>query len=1024
MKLNKKIEIEEEQNDNDLQVIFSEIQFQFPMDCFNQSNCIYLYFNQFDFNYIKIFNNSKRDHSIRISLNNISLNNLKRNIISSKDEYLLIVLNIKDSNNLNIVSNSLLNSLSINLSYKDIIIIYQIILDFQKMFNIVIKSNNSKIQNNENNNKKTSNFLNSYSSSKRDNERNFGNLELKNENVINNINSIISEINIESINITLLEDNNLNSNNINCFYYPFLNINFYKATIHYESNKTEKEEKFNFNNNLLVNYYNDTNKIWEPLTEDLIVKLDYIYITENNKLIENYTLEINKFILNISDEFINMLLIKLNNWFYQLTKQYKYTKKIIERKKNAEVTLFDNVIIKYIIHNCTDLDLNISYESQKYNVDKYNKLCIEFSDDNLHRFKNNLEEFIVIECYKNKIIVFGEEFGIKNFKISVNGIERDIYVETKLNKNQYIDIYITNPILINNYTNYTFQINLSEINKGNESSENILHLPPGINFSLTNEYLLSEDSSSLNLELIQDPKTPPIPLKNKISLKDLISADVNKDILFNNINLSLISKNNSKIYKKIIISNKYCINNCLPCSLYINDVEIKNNSSFNLDDISLLTEHNSIKLKLKTLDKYFYSKLSLKRNETKKLIKFSCTENKESIILPILIKETPKIKIIVIYSEYILYNNSGIELNISSQDENNINYLHNIGNDIFLISSEIKQSNAYLCLKSNKNIFEPNYIQYEQIIKKEMFEFTLNIEDKLKTNNYNLDLIISKNKSSIWCENDKSDIIKIYKEELDSISLYTIIPKYNIINTKTKKINIILKSNDKYYMGINIANEEGIKDIKNFYIFDTLALNSLYTICIKEKLYNVMVKKAKNGGYKELYIVSNNLKYSQVIVENKTNYDITLKQKEYEKYKQLIERNKTQTLKIYGQANHIFSIEIDNKLYYFNLNDAGKKHLINNLYLNISQNKYNANSKNVTIYFQHSNIDLNNDFIHKSKSVMNLPKIAYRNFKINYTQDKYIKINIIFNHLNISVIGQNKNTSGEIYDRKEIALIY
>ena len=389
IKESKKKEIEEKENDSDIQIIFSEIQFQFPIDCFNQNNCIYLYFNQFDYNYIKIFNNSKKDHRIRISLNYIGLNNHKRNIISTKDEYLLIVLNIKDNNNLSIVSNSLFNSLSINISYKDIIIIYRIFSDIQKLYQIIIKSIHSNKINNENNNKKSPNFLHSFSSSKKNNKIKIGNLEHKSKSLINNINSIINEINFESINITLLEDNILEYNDINCFYYPFLNINLYKAKIYYESNKIEKEKKLNINNNLLINYYNDIYKIWEPLTEDLIIKLDYIYIIENNKLIDNYTLEINKLILNISDEFINILLIKLNNWLYQLRKQYKCSKKITEITEEKR-NLFDNAIIKYIIHNCTDLDLSLSYESQKYNINKYDKLCIQFDDDSLHEFKNNL----------------------------------------------------------------------------------------------------------------------------------------------------------------------------------------------------------------------------------------------------------------------------------------------------------------------------------------------------------------------------------------------------------------------------------------------------------------------------------------------------------------------------------------------------------------------------------------------------------------------------------------------------------
>ena len=267
---------------------------------------------------------------------------------------------------------------------------------------------------------------------------------------------------------------------------------------------------------------------------------------------------------------------------------------------------------------------------------------------------------------------------------------------------------------------------------------------------------------------------------------------------------------------------------------------------------------------IKILDNYFYSKLSLMRNETKKLIKFTSSNNKESLILPLLIKETSKTKAIIIYSEYILHNESGIELNVSSQNENNQNFCYNIGNDLYLISSDIKKSNSFICIKSNKNLFLTNYISYEEIKNNKLFEFTLNLEDKLKVNQYNFDLIINKNNSNLWCINDKNNFIDKIKEEFDFITIYRIIPKYNIINftaktnIKENNINIILKDKKKYYMAINAKNIEYIREIENYYIFDNLSINSLYTICIGENLYNVEVKKAKKGGYKDIFIFNNN----------------------------------------------------------------------------------------------------------------------------------------------------------------------
>ena len=1045
------------ENNMDIQIFFKEIQFQFPMDYFNQNNCINLYFNQFDLAYIKIINDSVLDHRIRFSLNNIKMNNHKRKIIFSEEEYLLFVLNIKENNeennSISIFCNSLLNNLLINLTCKDIILLDKIIIDIQKLFQNINQINiKDAISTQKYENKKYEKFM-SYKSSTIDiNKIEEGEINEdknnKNINIFSKINSIICEINIESINIALLDENNIFSCNNGNYFYPFLNLKIFNIKINYESNKNNKDNypyiKLNSSYNILINYYNDIIKEWEPITEDLTIKLDYVFKAENNKLVDNYTLEINKLIINISDIFINTLLIRFNDWIYRLNKQFNYLRRNNKRKKiiqNNNIKDNDNIILKYIIHNCTDLNVFINYHNKKYILNHSKNLYIEY--DNIKEFENNnnLSELFAIKFddnKNNKIVLFAKEFGIKKITIYKDNIEREIYIETKINKNKHIDIFIFNSIIIKNNTNYTLDIYL---NWNNNESEKITFLPDST-FGLPINFI-QYNNSNFKVELNKEKNIKNVEktsLTETFYLKDLLSDDLNKkinqDIIFKDINisLSLLSKIKSEKYREIIISHKYCIINCLPCSLFIrknedeNNLEIKKNSLYNVDDTSILIGHNSIKLMIKILDNYFYSKLSLMRNETKKLIKFTSSNNKESLILPLLIKETSKTKAIIIYSEYILHNESGIELNVSSQNENNQNFCYNIGNDLYLISSDIKKSNSFICIKSNKNLFLTNYIPYEEIKNNKLFEFTLNFEDKLKVNQYNFDLIINKNNSNLWCINDKNNFIDKIKEEFDFITIYRIIPKYNIINftaktnIKENNINIILKDNKKYYMAINAKNIEYIREIENYYIFDNLSINSLYTICIGENLYNVEVKKAKKGGYKDIFIFNNNLKHSQVVVENKTNYDICLKQKKYEKYKQEIKKNETQILKIYEQTNHDFSAQIDNKLYYLNLNDFGKKQLINNLYINIEQN---IKSKKIIFYIQK-----NEDYFQKSKSVMNLPKINY-NFKINFSPDNYIKINIILNQIIISLIGQNNNNinqknNANIYDfeRKEIALLF
>ena len=409
--------------------------------------------------------------------------------------------------------------------------------------------------------------------------------------------------------------------------------------------------------------------------------------------------------------------------------------------------------------------------------------------------------------------------------------------------------------------------------------------------------------------------------------------------------------------------------------------------------------------------------MSLLRNDTKtKLINFVNASNDKQITLQIIIKESHKNKSIIIYSENILYDKSGIGLNIFAEDENNNNYIYNIGKNIYLISSEIKlkKSNCFLCIKSVKNIFITKYLKFDDIKKMTIPGFSLNFEGKKDI--FSFELIIDKSVSNLFCGNDENNILlKINEKNENYITIYTIIPKYNIVNLTGNKnnecVNLLLKNSQKYFLGVNIQSLEEIKNKNNYYMFKNLYENYLYTICLKDNIYNIELKKSRSGGYKNIFVFNNNMKYSQVIVENKTNFEIFLKQKGFEKFKQKIKQNEQQILKIYEQSNNYFSVEIDNKLYYLNLNETGQKQLKKNLYQLIEKDKISTK----IIFFIKS---FNHNIFSKSKSLMNIIRPNFNNLKFNFSKDKYIKINFLINHINISIISQNKQ------ERKEIVLLF
>ena len=81
---------------------------------------------------------------------------------------------------------------------------------------------------------------------------------------------------IEGIDITFLEenDNYINMHSEYKYFYPVFKASLFKSYSKYEFNRINKEKypDINFSNlsNLLINYFNNNYKKWEPLTEDLL----------------------------------------------------------------------------------------------------------------------------------------------------------------------------------------------------------------------------------------------------------------------------------------------------------------------------------------------------------------------------------------------------------------------------------------------------------------------------------------------------------------------------------------------------------------------------------------------------------------------------------------------------------------------------------------------------------------------------------------------------------------------------------
>ena len=147
-------------------------------------------------------------------------------------------------------------------------------------------------------------------------------------------------------------------------------------------------------------------------------------------------------------------------------------------------------------------------------------------------------------------------------------------------------------------------------------------------------YLSKDDPSYINICLDKENN---IQLKINEIIPKTQTNQFSKEILFKqkNIIFSLVSKIKYENLLCLSIIYKYSIINCLPCSIFVSkninkinksddneNIEIKKNSLYKIDNASLFTQNNSIFLKIKIQDQYYTSKLSLLRNDTKtKLIK-------------------------------------------------------------------------------------------------------------------------------------------------------------------------------------------------------------------------------------------------------------------------------------------------------------------------------------------------------------------------------------------------------------------
>ena len=829
--------------------------------------------------------------------------------------------------------------------------------------------------------------------------------------------NIKAKLNFSKIDFTFV-DNSYGS------YQPFLNGCLNKLIIYYNNKKT-----FECNFNLLLFSYNYISCKWEPILENLFIKLKYAFDYEGNNFSNSINIDINDLLLNLSDMAISSTMIILHHWLDKFQEdEKKYSK--IKIKNNNFIQFNDEANIKTkitnnILINYTGMNLNVKYYKYEFicqpkekleleyiinwdhSISGLKKISISINDKNSNNFNNN----------KNKFDIFIDKLGIFEHYFERN---KFLIVENTLSKDRKINISIYSQIIIKNKTYDDLKIKF--INEKLENpfillkSNSIIGIP--FQYYNNNTCFIINLINKNNLELLNNEN------QNNITfhLSDFLeNDDFNEQQIFLEnkfFYVKLINKLNG--IKEILITFQYSIINCLPCEIIIENqkekksVTVKKFTQHFLDFYSDL--ETELIFKIKVGKEYFqsanikYFKIG-KKNESEKnnYTTFYNSSKTQYFKLSIQYNKNKNTKLLIIYSESILYNCSGIDFKVISKNKDNP-LCFNIDNKLYLMSSEIDDiEKAWIQLQNEKYI--SNRISLDDIIEGKPF-YNLN----LQKNDYKINLIIKTMMSYISIRNNSN-----FKENIMTM-IYKIYPTYRIINLMTSKNILIREEKNKnnyiiinslkqvdfnfFEKGKNVSLLLGLLNYKDNKCSPLLKIEitslGIFSYCIENTLFNIEVKDSSISGIIDVFIIETNFENAKIIIENLSDINFTVNQEGFDKYLQFISKNDKQILKLYSQSinNFIVRNNENNKSYKFSFNslkEEGFKNEIDNII-----------------------------FIKKSNG-MKMKLIIFNKSSVHKIQNNIMKLNLILkiNRILISVIADNefKNKKLRNYERNELLLL-
>ena len=797
-------------------------------------------------------------------------------------------------------------------------------------------------------------------------------------------------------------------------YQPFLSGALSKISINYQ------EEILDCNFNILLSSYNYISCIWEPIFENIFIKLNF----ENQKNDNKLNLDFNEIFINLSDMAISSTLIILQHWIEKFPSDYqRYLR--LKLAKNNVIQFNDEVNIKSkitnnTILNYTGMDLNIKYYNNKLKCPKESNLELDYINEwDISQFGPK-KITVSFSNNKNDFNIFIEKLGI--YEYYYNNYNNYLIAENTLSKDRKINISIYSPMIIKNKTFDSFKITFTNQSQGIYSlllkSNDIIGIPLNyyrddtlFNLNIINKKNLDEINNQIN--------------QNKINfkLKDFIECNDENEafptIPFGEkiFHMKLIKKVNN--LKEILISFQYCIVNCLPCQIIIENrkenkcIKIKRFTQHFIDFYS--EPDTELIFKIKIGGEYFssvstkYFKMTKKQESGNHYFTIFYNQDKtQSFKLSIQHNKSKNTNLLIIYSDSILYNDSGNDFIIKSKYENSP-LCFDIGNKLYLISNQIKDiKKAWIQLANNK--FVSKNITLDEIIESKPF-----YKLKLEKNEFHLDLIIKTSISFIPIRNNPS-----FKENIMTM-IYRIYPICRISNLlKSKNIFISEKNNNNnkiiintlqqinfnfFEKGNNIVLLIGLLNIGDNKCTPPLEFKltqyGIFSFCRENFLFNIEVKESTIAGIIDIFIVETNLDNAKIIIENLCAFNFIVFQEGYEQFIQNISSNDKQILKIYEPNNNyfIFKNTEKKKSYRFNFNfliEEDKNQLDKIVFVKHS----NGMKMKITILKQ-------NDFYQINKAITNL------------------NLNIKIGNILISIIADNESKNKKLrnYKRNELLLM-